>query len=121
IQIADRPDEVVFYMHRTADGWKWVTLLLVALRFALPFPLLVSRRMKFRPAYVGVLALIVLAGNYVDSIWLVNASPTWGYLTAPCMVFGLATWAAARRMHGVPLVAGGDPYLQTGLAYTSKT
>ena len=121
IQIADRPDEVTFYIRRTAGNWRTATLALVALRFALPFPALVSRRLKFRPAFVGAIALIVLAGHYVDTCWLVGMDLSWLHVAAPCAVFGLATLAAARRMRGVPLAAEGDPYFQTGLAYQSKT
>ncbi len=125
IQIADRPDEVTFYIRRTAGNWRYATLALVALRFALPFPALVSRRMKFRPAYVGamLIALIVLspATTPTRSGSSRRARPI--HSTSPPR----AACSASRpgpRPRGwleVPLVAAGDPYLKSGLAYRSKT
>jgi hypothetical protein len=126
IQIANRPDEVTFYLARTADGWRAITVLVIALRFAVPFPALVLRRAKFRPAYTGTIAALVLIGHYLDVWWLVippfgGPLPSWLDGCALCAVFGLAIAAAAWRAHGVPLLPIGDPYLQAGLTYTSKT
>jgi hypothetical protein len=124
IQIANRPDEVTFYITRMRDGWRGVTALLIALQFALPFPLLVPRRLKMRPRYLGALAVLLLVAHYIDMWWLVvppidNAIPSWTDLAAACAVLGLATCAAAWRMRGVALLPAGDPNLAAGLAYRS--
>nr|HEX4316793.1 hypothetical protein [Kofleriaceae bacterium] len=128
IQIADRPDEVTFFQARTLDGWRTVTLLLVALRIALPFPLLMSRRLKHRPAYLGSVAIVAIAAHCVDMWWLVvpatpgrSPMPSWLDVAAFACVFGLGLAAAAWRARGKPLVAAGDPYLEAALAYRSKT
>jgi hypothetical protein len=124
IQIANRPDEVTFYIARMRDGWRAVTSLLITLHFALPFPLLVPRRLKFRPRYVGAIAAMLLVAHYVDVWWLVvpptaGALPSWTDLAAACAVIGLGTCAAAWRARGVALLPAGDPYLVEGLAYRS--
>jgi len=124
IQIANRPDEVTFYVARTSDGWRVVTLLLVALRFALPFPALVLRRAKHRPAYTGTVAAIVLVGHYIDMWWIVipmfaGPIPSWLDAAALCTVFGTPIAAAAWRARRAPLLPIGDPYLQSALTYTS--
>jgi hypothetical protein len=124
IQIANRPDEVTFYVTRMRGGWRVVTALVVVLHFALPFPLLVPRRLKFRPGYVAAIAGLVLVAHYLDAWWLVvppsaGALPSWTDLAAACAVIGLATCAAAWRARGVPMLATGDPYLPSGLDYAS--
>lgn len=127
IQIANRPDEVTFYLARITDGWRFVTLVLVALRLALPFPLLLSRRLKQRPRYLGVVSILVLVGHYLDLWWLVmpvvstTPVPSWLDLAALLAVGGLSVAAAAWRMRGTPLLPIGDPYLQSGLDYASTT
>jgi len=128
IQIADRPDEVTFYQARTVDGWRGVTLALVALRIALPFPALMSRRLKHRPSYLAAIAGVALVGHYLDMWWLVIPAIVpggpglhWTDLAAICAVFGIAGAVAARRAHRAPLIAIADPYLRRGLDYASST
>jgi hypothetical protein len=124
IQIANRPDEVTFYITRMTGSWRVVTVAVVALGFALPLPLLVPRRLKLRPRYVGTIAAMLLVGHYLDVWWLVipafdSAVPSWTDLVAGCAVIGLTTAAAAWRAHRVPLLPAGDPSLADGFAYTS--
>ena len=124
IQIANRPDEVTFYTARLRDGWRAITSILVSLHFALPFPLLIPRRLKMRPRYVGGIAILLLVAHYIDAWWLVvptfdTAVPSWTDLAAACAVLGLTTCAAAWRARGIPLLPVGDPYLAAGLAYRS--
>jgi hypothetical protein len=103
-----------------------VTTLMVALRFALPFPALLMRRAKHRPAYTGTVAAVILVGHYIDMWWLVipvfaGPIPSWLDAAALCAVFGLAIAVVAWRVHRVPLLPIGDPYLQAGLDYASHT
>lgn len=128
IQIADRPDEVTFYQARTADGWRAVTLALVALRIAVPFPALMSRRLKQRPSYLATVAAVALVAHYIDMWWLVVPAVVpggpvlhWSDVAAACGVFGIAAAVAARRAHRAPLIATADPYLRRGLDYRSCT
>ena len=126
IQIANKPNEVRFYVDRVGDGWRFVTALLVILKFALPFPLLLSRRLKRNAAYVGAIAVIILVGQYVDMWWLViprlesSPIPSWTDLAALCAIGGLVTCACAWRMRGSPLLPIGDPYLADALAYETS-
>lgn len=127
IQIANKPNEAQFYVDRSADGWRFVTALLVALTFALPFPLLVPRRLKRRAGYVGAIAVMLLVSHYVEMWWLVIphvsavAIPSWTDAAAICAVGGLTVASCAWRMRGVPLLPVGDPYLRDGLAYETDT
>jgi hypothetical protein len=73
-----------------------------------------------------VIAALILAGHYVDMWWLVvpmfgHAVPSWLDAAALCCVLGLTTLVCAWRVHRVPLLPVGDPYLQSGLDYASHT
>lgn len=127
IQIANKPSEAQFYLDRSSDGWRFVTALLVVMAFALPFPLLFPRRLKRRPAYLGSIAILLLAAHYLDMWWLVipHASatpiPSWTDLAALLGIGGIVVAICTWRMRGVPLLPVGDPYLAEGLAYETNT
>ena len=126
IQIANKPSEVEFYVLRNGDGWKFVTTLLVVTTFAVPFPLLLSRRLKRRAGYVAGIAILLLFSQYLDMWWLVvprvspSPVPSWTDLSAILAIGGLVTAAAAWRMRGVPLLPVGDPFLAEGLRYETS-
>ena len=127
IQIANRPSEARFYVERSYDGWRVVTAIMLVLLFALPFPLLIPRRLKRRSGYVAFIAILLLAGHYLDFWWLVvprvSAAPipSWTDLAAICAVAGLTTAVCALRMRGSTSLPVGDPHLAAGLAYETTT
>jgi hypothetical protein len=127
IQIANKPNEAKFFVDRTVDGWRVVTALVFVLLFALPFPLLVPRRLKKRAGYLAAVAFLILLAHYLEMWWLVLPRiidapiPSWTDLAAICAVGGLTTAVCAWRMRGVPLLPVGDPYLRDGLAYETTT
>ena len=67
----DLPNEIAWYLPRVKTSWHDVALLLVAIHFALPFLVLLSRRAKRVPRALGLLALLLLAAHLVDAYWLV--------------------------------------------------
>jgi hypothetical protein len=71
IQIANRPDEVDYYVARTTGAWRIVTALLVALHLAIPMPLLVPRRFKRRLGFLAAVAALLLAARVIDTLWMV--------------------------------------------------
>lgn len=125
IQIADRPAEVTFFVERTRRGWQVALVAIVALRFVLPFVLLMPRAPKFRPRYVAAIAGLVVLGHVVEAAWLVlpsaAAAPSLLDLAALVGVGGACVAFAIWRLRRAPLVAGGDPFLAAGLRYESNT
>ncbi|HEY7641520.1 MAG TPA: hypothetical protein VH814_17460 [Steroidobacteraceae bacterium] len=70
----DLPHEIAWYVPRVQTSWRWLTLAIVVLEFALPFLLLLSRAIKRTPAALAGLAATLLVGQLLFSFHLV--SPT---------------------------------------------
>lgn len=126
IRIADKPEEVTFYLARLDGAWAVFVYVLVLGHFALPFLVLLLRAPKFRPGVMAAAGGWLVFMHLVDVYWLVipshagGAMPLdWLDLAALAAVVGTAVAVAAWRQHGRPLVAPGDPYLPAGAAYRS--
>jgi hypothetical protein len=63
------PEENIWYVHRSQGGWQLLAPLLMALHFAVPFLLLLSRRMKRQSTDLARIAGLLLAVRYVDLYW----------------------------------------------------
>jgi len=70
----DLPRESRWYLARMVPGWRGLTFLLVAARFALPFGLLLFRRVKRSVGALPVIAAVLLATNWLYTLWLVAPS-----------------------------------------------
>jgi hypothetical protein len=68
---ANIPEEAVWYVHRSQGGWLNVGIFLVAFHFALPFFLLLSRRVKRKAQLLTALALLIFCTRWVDLFWLI--------------------------------------------------
>lgn len=126
IHIADRPEEVTFYLRRIAGSWSWLAYALLLGHFALPFFLLLPRAIKYRSGVLAGIAIWVLVMHYLDVYWLVlpelhpgGAAPRWLDAAALLGVGGVATAVAAWRQHGRSLLPEGHPRLQQALRYRS--
>jgi hypothetical protein len=96
----DLPNEIAWYLPRVETSWHAVALLLVAIHFALPFLVLLSRRAKRVPRALGALAALLLFAHVVDSFWLVvpahrpnGLTIAWSDVAALAALGGL--WLAA--------------------------
>lgn len=68
---ANIPEEAIWYYHRTRGGWQSVGIFLIAFHFALPFFLLLSRRIKRQAQWLTALAVLILCVRLVDLFWLI--------------------------------------------------
>jgi hypothetical protein len=57
-------------VHRSQRGWQYVALGLMTLHFAVPFLLLLSRRLKRQRTSLWRVAVLLLIMRYVDLYWL---------------------------------------------------
>lgn len=126
IQIANRPEEVTFYLRRTEGTWLWFCYALIIGHFVAPFVLLLPRDVKYRPAALATIAGWLLVMHYIDIYWLIlpflhdtGAAPHWLDLAALMGVSGLACAFAAWRQRGVPVLPRNDPRLARALTYRS--
>ncbi|MBI2930689.1 MAG: hypothetical protein HYY16_03480 [Planctomycetes bacterium] len=65
------PEEISWYLRRAGPSWRWVALALVGLHFAIPFFVLLSRRVKEQAGWLAVVAAVLLLARAVDIFWLV--------------------------------------------------
>ena len=105
----DLPNEIAWYLPRVTTSWHDVALLLVAIHFALPFLVLLSRRAKRVPRALGALAALLLFAHVVDSYWLVvpahrpnGISVTWSDVAAIAALGGLWLAVFVRTARGAP-------------------
>jgi hypothetical protein len=96
----DLPREISWYLPRMQSSWRWLSIALILLQFAIPFALLLSRAMKRTPKYIGPLAAALLVAQLLYTFYLVTPTlqphgfyVSWSDLVAVIAVLGL--WCAA--------------------------
>jgi len=123
IWIANKPEEVPWYIARGAGQWGGVFTVLIVAHFAAPFFALLSKPLKRRPTLLAIAGAWLVAMHYIDVYWLVmpvlhrDLALHWLDLAAPCAVLGLATAATAARPRMRQAIAGDDPRFAAAVAY----
>jgi hypothetical protein len=69
---ANLPEEIPWYQHRTSHGWEYIGLTLVAVHFAVPFIVLLSRKSKRNAALLAGMAMWLIAARFVDLFFLIG-------------------------------------------------
>jgi hypothetical protein len=70
IYSANLPEEIVWYTNRLFTGWRVIGIVLIVFHFAVPFLVLLSRRVKQAPATLAKVAAGVLVARLIDLFWL---------------------------------------------------
>jgi hypothetical protein len=120
------PEEVTFYLNRTAGGWKFLSIALVLGHFALPFALLLSRDLKRNARKLAFVAGLLLIMRWFDIYWL--AAPAfahggeaqglhfhWLDLATLVGLGGLWTALFLRQLAARPLLPVFEPFLKEAL------
>jgi hypothetical protein len=117
------PEEVPFYLERMHGGWGFVSAILVAGHFVLPFCLLLSADLKKRPRALSFVAWFIVAIRLVDLIWLVGPSfshdgmpVSLANIGIPIALAGIWVYLFAVQLGKHPLVPVNDPYFRDMLA-----
>jgi hypothetical protein len=120
----DLPEEIPWYLHRAHGGWNWVGVVLVMLHFALPFCLLLSRRITRRAQSLTMVATVLFCLHLVDVFWLVMPAflpgrlrVHWLDLAAPVAVGGLWLAAFLWQLQRRSLLPWHEPFLQEAMPY----
>ncbi len=72
VWIGNLPEEIPFYLKRSAGAWWYVSACLIALHFALPFLLLLFRDIKLHPARLRTVAIYLCCICAVDVVWWIE-------------------------------------------------
>lgn len=127
IWIADLPEEVTWYAARLGPHWRAASWVLAAGHFLLPFLLLLSKGLKYRPRALAAISVWLLAMHYVDLYWLVmpalyhegtelrSVDPA-AFLLVGLIVLGVSGW----RTRQAPALPAGDPELRASLRYSAS-
>lgn len=119
IWYGNMPEET-FYLHdRLVGGWLVVSVALAALRFVVPFLMLLSRRAKMDRRVLWWSSIILLAGQLLDLYWLIMPArfrdrPVFGWqeLGPLLLSVGVLLWCVGRFLARCRAVAVGDPLLE---------
>ncbi len=94
------PEEITWYLHRMHGGWGAMALAVVIFHFAIPFVLLLMRKVKQKAQVLVKVAVTMLVMRLVDLFWIVapnfhaeKFSIHWMDVLAPIGVGGI--WIAA--------------------------
>lgn len=99
----DIPDEVVWYLRRSSNGWGVVLAALVILQFVIPFFAMLSERVRYGREPLLVIAGATLVLRFVEAFWLVLPSASAG---GPALVLTIP--ATVMAIGGVWLLAFGE-------------
>ena len=131
IYYASIPEETTFYHHRWAHGgdtWRTISLVIVGVRFVVPFFFVLSRNIKRKPEYLQIGAGIILFMNFVEAYWYVmpyapnatTAAFTSGiWIDIGCLIGVLSSYLAVVfwNLSRHPLIPVGDPRLARSLRF----
>ena len=116
IWIANLTHEIPWYVHRLAGGWAVIAVLLVVLKFVLPFLLLLSRSVKQKSATLSGVAVLIAAMQLVEIWWFVmptfypeGVALHWTTVLAPLGMGALWFGMFLGQLQGRSLLPFGDP------------
>jgi len=115
------PDEANWYMSRLAGNWINLGRFLILFEFAVPFALLLSRRLKKQPAFMVPLCAFIIFVRMVDLYWMVEPNFisaerqivfNWMYLVAPLAIGGFWVFFFMRSLKSRPVLVAYDPQME---------
>jgi len=72
VWIGNLPEEIPFFLKRSAGAWWYVSAGLIALHFALPFLLLLFRDIKLHPVRLQTVAIYLCVICAIDVVWWIE-------------------------------------------------
>jgi hypothetical protein len=116
IYAGNLPEEITWYTRRLHTGWRTLGLALVLFHFAIPFLILLSRRVKRHPDLLMKVAIGVLVMRLFDLFWLVapefhrdGLAVSWLDVALPPALVCLWLGWFFRELRGRTLLAIHDP------------
>ena len=119
-------EEIPYYTVRMNNGWGWIGLALIAVHFALPFLLLLSRDLKRAAPRLAKVAVLLMVMRIVDLQYMVQPEFSerlrlhWLDVAAPVAIGGFWLWRFYANLRSRPLLPLRDPYLIEALGSPSQ-
>lgn len=128
IWYANIPEETVWYKARQEHGWQYVSILLIAGHFAIPFVGFVSRYAKRNATTLVFWSVLLLVMQWVDLFWLVYPNfiaegqfqaPPVPFVELAALIGVGGVWLAGILYFAAdkPLIPLKDPRLAESLAF----
>lgn len=121
---ADIPEETFWYIMRWEHSWKYVSIALFVVHFAIPFLVLLPRSVKTNLPRLKFMAIWMLVAHYLDLYWLImpaydhhSAVFGWQEIGFPLFAAGLVILVFKMRAKKTNIMPVGDPKLESGLNF----
>jgi hypothetical protein len=116
------PEEITWYARRLNTGWRLLGLGLVLFHFAIPFLILLSRKVKRQPDLLVRVAVAVLCARFLDLLWLIapefhseRFAVSWLDLVLPVSLAAIWLGCFFHQLRGRPILPIHDPEFETTL------
>jgi len=116
------PHEIGWYLHRLHTGWRFAGLMLILFHFAVPFVILLSRRVKRQPELLVKVAVGILIMRLVDLHWLIapefhqhGISVSWLDVVLPLTLGALWLAGFVYQLRGRAILPVHDPEFDEAL------
>jgi hypothetical protein len=123
IWYANIPEETVWFMMRWTGGWKYVTIAMIIIRFAIPYFGLLTASSKTDPKRLKLVSVIILIAHLFDMYWLImptysdSAIFSFYEIAFPVLVIGTLILVFSYQAKKHNMIPVGDPKLQRGLDF----
>jgi hypothetical protein len=123
IWYANVPEETFWFISRWRNGWQYVSLAVIVVRFIVPYFVLLSQPSKMDARKLKFMGVWIFAAHIVDIYWIVMPSFSrtflfgWQEIGFPILVTGLITLIFVFKTKRENLVPIGDPKLQRGIDF----
>jgi hypothetical protein len=123
IWYANLPEETFWFMARWQHGWQYVSVLLILMKFGVPYFVLLPQEAKMDTRRLKVMAAWLLVAHLLDLYWLVmpthspRASLSWTELGFPCVAVGMVILLLSWKSKRYNLVPIGDPKLERAMDF----
>lgn len=120
ISYANIPEETFFFEQRWTDGWEYISLIIPAIKFIVPFFLLLNRPNKRSFPTMVKISYIILASQILEIYWLVfpanfdSFQPTGLLLSIGASIgaLGFLFFYTLKKLESCSLIPIGDPRLE---------
>lgn len=108
---ANLPQELQWYLDRVHGSWKYITVTIALVMFAIPFLLLLSQARKRNPVRLMRVAIFILVARAIDLFWIIEPQFrkngfTWSWTDLPVFlgVGGIWVYVFMRQLRRRPLL-----------------